>query len=277
MQNKILFKDGKEFMLISFNVNDEIFGDGVPESIFLEVAIDENDSVTTVESLFGSVESGIQSIIYENGEVDHQIPIIVNGVEYNFSFISPDDYYVHNNRYYMGSNSEGKAVYAKSIIGMTLLTEAEGEVYTTKLRENKIAYLSDLCQDKIEDGFEITLSDGVKRKFSYKQVDRENISEMFNAVVFGATAYPYHEDGGACQTFSATDIVIIYSAMVQNKTHHTTYFNQLKQMLKDSKSAVWIASVNYGQELTGKYLDAYNANMVEAANQLKNILAKIKG
>lgn len=274
MKKKVLFKDGNELMLVSFNVNNNEGNE--PKSVTISVAIDENDSATTVDDVLDSIESGIQSITYENGEVDN-LPIVHEGKEYDFTFVSPD-YHVHNSeRFYMGTDVEGGAVYARAVIGVTVLTEAEGETYISDLRASKIAEMSAICHEQIEKGLEVTLSDGTTRQFSYGQVDRENISEMFNAVVFGATAYPYHEDDGNCQTFSAADIVTIYSAMATNKTHHTTYFNQLKQMLKAKTSARLIANVTYGQDLTGKYLESYNSNMAEAAKQLQNILAKMQG
>lgn len=271
---KVLFKSGNEFMLVSFNVTTD--ENDVPKSVALSVAIDSNDSTTTVESLLNDIETGIQSITYEDGTVD-EMPIVNGDNEYDFTFVTPD-YHVHDNeRYYMGKDADGGDVYAKSVVGVTVLTSDEGTTFVSELREKKIAEMSAICQTQIENGLSIQLSDGTTKKFSYKQVDRENISEMFNAVVFGATAYPYHEDDGCCETFSAADIITIYSAMATNKTHHTTYFNQLKQMLKAKTSARTIASVTYGQELTGKYLEAYNANMSEAQTQLQNILAKLEG
>lgn len=48
---------------------------------------------------------------------------------------------------------------------------------------------------------------------------------MFNAILLGATAYPYHANNETCQMYSAQDIVIIYSSLAALKTSQITYFN----------------------------------------------------
>lgn len=265
MKQLVLGDNSTKYELVSCNIHVE---DGVQKSATIVILI-PSDSNLTKKKIVSAIESkGLGTVIEGEDTIDT--------FESEFSLVLPD--VVQNNgEYYLGMDGDCTKRYAKASVCVTVLPSVEAEAYIANLKAEIIELMSAICQKKIEDGLSVQLSDGESYPFSYKQVDRENISEMFNAVVFGATAYPYHENDGGCRTFSAADIVTIYSAMVQNKTHHTTYFNQLKQYIKTLDRVSAISDIEYGQELTGEYLDSYNVNMAEAATQLQNILAKLEG
>lgn len=125
-------------------------------------------------------------------------------------------------------------------------------------------------------GAAVTLSTGEKQ-FSYTEKDQLNISEMFSAVLMGATSYPYHEDGGLCEMFTAADIVAIYTTLSMLKTSQLTYHNQLKHYMESLDTPEAVLAVTYGQELTGEYLDSYNTIVAQTQAQLEAILAKLGG
>lgn len=142
-------------------------------------------------------------------------------------------------------------------------------------REAKIEELSVACNTIINAGTQVQLSDGSTESFTYGLVDQSNVSEMFNAVLLGATEYPYHANDDDCRMYNAQDIVTIYATLSAFKTGQTTYHNQLKRYTKALTSQEEIEAVTYGQELTGEYLEAYNALMAQAKVQLDNVLAKV--
>ena len=125
-------------------------------------------------------------------------------------------------------------------------------------------------------GAKITLSTGEKQ-FSYTEKDQLNISEMFSAVLMGATSYPYHEDGGLCEMFTAQDIVSIYTTLSMLKTSQLTYHNQLKHYVESLETPEAVMAVVYGQELTGEYLNNYNTIVTQTKTQLETILANLGG
>ena len=143
-------------------------------------------------------------------------------------------------------------------------------------REYKLPEISAACEQAILSGAQITLSTGEKQ-FSYTEKDQLNISEMFSAVLMGATSYPYHEDGGQCEMYSAADIVAIYTTLSMLKTSQLTYHNQLKHYVESLDTPEAVLSVTYGQELTGEYLDNYNTIVAQTQAQLEAILAKLGG
>lgn len=150
-------------------------------------------------------------------------------------------------------------------------TEEEKETYLNK----KLSSLSDSCNKQITNGAEITLSDKSKKTFSYSIEDQANVSEMFNAIVMGATSYPYHANGEGCKMYSAEDIVKIYSTLTTLKTSQVTYYNQLREYIKTLEFVPEIQAVIYGQELTGTYLETYNELMQNAAIEMQKVLSKI--
>lgn len=143
------------------------------------------------------------------------------------------------------------------------------------LKEEKLASLSVACEEAINNGASVKLSNGQTKSFSYNIKDQNNISEMFNAVQMGATAYPYHADDEGCEIYSAEDIILIYTTLSGLKTMQTTYYNQLKQYVQSLNDAQEIMEVQYGQELTGEYLEHYNSLIQIAQEQIQVILGSI--
>lgn len=142
-------------------------------------------------------------------------------------------------------------------------------------REAKIEELSIACNNAINAGTQVQLSDGGTEPFTYGLADQSNVSEMFNAVLLGATQYPYHANDDDCRMYIAQDIVAIYATLSAFKTGQTTYHNQLKRYVKTLASQEEIEAITYGQELTGEYLDKYNELMAQAKVQLDNVLSKV--
>lgn len=143
-------------------------------------------------------------------------------------------------------------------------------------KAEKIAEIKKDCEEYIYAGTDVTYADGVKEHFTYSLVDQSNISEMFTAVMAGATEYPYHADGEICKIYSKEQIVTIYGTLSLFKTEATTYHNSLKAQVNAMTDADVIAAVKFKEtELTGEYLENYAAMMVSAQTQLNAILAKI--
>ena len=156
-----------------------------------------------------------------------------------------------------------------------LKIKAEFNSIQEYLTFNKLNELSQKCNSAISSGCQVQLSDGSIESFTYGIVDQSNVSEMFNAVLLGATEYPYHANNDDCRMYSAQDIVTIYATLSAFKTGQTTYHNQLKRYTKALTTQEEIQAVTYGQDLTGEYLESYNTLMAQAKVQLDNILAKV--
>lgn len=140
---------------------------------------------------------------------------------------------------------------------------------------DKLSELSSACNAAITAGADVQLSDGSTARFSYSLEDQSNVSEMFNAVLMGATSYPYHANGENCRMYSAADIISIYLALSSLKTSQTTYYNQLRQYVQTLETVPKIKAVKYGDALTGEYLETYNTLLTQAQTEMQKILAKV--
>lgn len=144
------------------------------------------------------------------------------------------------------------------------------------IKAEKIDEIKKACEDYIYAGTDVTLPDGTIEHFTYTLADQSNISEMFTAVMAGATEYPYHADGEICKIYTKEQIVTIYGTLSLFKTEATTYHNSLKSQIKAMTDADAILATKFKEtELTGEYLTNYTAMMASAQTQLNAILAKI--
>ena len=147
---------------------------------------------------------------------------------------------------------------------------------TDSVKAEKIAEIKKDCEEYIYAGADVTYADGVKEHFTYNLADQSNISEMFTAVMAGATEYPYHADGEICKIYTKEQIVTIYGTLSLFKTEATTYHNSLKAQINAMTDASAISAIKFKEtELTGEYLTNYTAMMASAQTQLNAILAKI--
>ena len=144
------------------------------------------------------------------------------------------------------------------------------------IKAEKIAEIKKDCEDYIYAGTDVTYSDNTVEHFTYTLADQSNISEMFTAIMAGATEYPYHADGEICKIYSKEQIVTIYGTLSLFKTEATTYHNSLKAQVNAMTDADAISAIKFKEtELTGEYLTNYAAMMASAQTQLNAILAKI--
>ena len=153
------------------------------------------------------------------------------------------------------------------------------ELYNTKIcneaKVDKIKYLSEACQNAINAGSSIELADTTVETFSYNLNDQSNISEMANAVMLGADAYPYHANGESCKMYQSPDIITMYMTLSALKTHHLTYFNQLREYVNSLNDYETIINTQYGDELIGQYLEKYNTLMAEAQVEMNKVIATL--
>ena len=147
---------------------------------------------------------------------------------------------------------------------------------TDSAKSSKITEIKQACEDYIYAGTDVKYEDGTVEHFTYNLADQSNISEMFTAIMAGATEYPYHADGEICKIYTKEQIVAIYGTLSLFKTEATTYHNSLKAQVNAMTDASAISAIKFKETvLTGEYLANYTAMMTSAQTQLNAVLAKI--
>lgn len=132
------------------------------------------------------------------------------------------------------------------------------------VKDEKLAELSEICSSNITNGVDYN-----DEHFSYTLADQNNIYNSVQLANITGLDIPYHADGKDCRLFTKEELVSIYILQEQNLTHNITYHNQLKRYTASLTSIEEIQNIRYGQELTGDYLNTYNASM----NQAQQIVA----
>lgn len=139
------------------------------------------------------------------------------------------------------------------------------------IKKQKINELSNTCNANITNGVSVQIGDNSEH-FSYKDEDQVNIKELFDLAIQTQVPLYYHADGLSCKLYTVEQIVDIYTSNAINKMHHITYFNQLKLYVESLSEIDDIKAVNYGDELTGKYLETYNEAMQQAKLGMSTLL-----
>lgn len=126
----------------------------------------------------------------------------------------------------------------------------EVSLYLKRTREEKIAELCSICQQKIVDGCEVRLSTGIQ-KFKFTYEDQMNINRlMTNLQISRFNKILYHSTGNKVEYYSASDFTKIYNQMNKHITYHTTYFNLLKNCINNMYNPLEIKAISYGYKLT---------------------------
>ena len=136
-----------------------------------------------------------------------------------------------------------------------------------KLKEEKIKELSNICENNIVNGIEYN-----GEHFAYELADQNNLYNSVQLSLGTNLPVPYHATGNLCRLYSTEELVAIYAAQETNLTHNMTYYNQLKHYVEELMTEDEIKAIYYGQELTGEYLDNYNAMMNQANIILQTFL-----
>ena len=121
------------------------------------------------------------------------------------------------------------------------------------IRSSKITEMSRICNQVIEAGFDLQLSDGNTHHFSLTTQDQINLISLGSMAANGMEAIPYHADGEICRFYTAEEITTILAQATAFKIYHTTYYNALKNYINSLDTIEAIAAITYGIELPEEY------------------------
>ena len=135
------------------------------------------------------------------------------------------------------------------------------------LRAAKEAELSAECNAAIEAGMDVETSRGTEH-FSLQETDQINLTTAYNAILSGASDYPYHADGALCRMFTAAEITAISNASIAHKLYHTTLCNHLLTWARRAESEEELNSITYTAEGLPDDLAANMAQVLAAAQNV---------
>ena len=134
--------------------------------------------------------------------------------------------------------------------------DADAAMTIDFVRSSKINEMSRTCNQVIESGFDLQLSDGNTHHFSLTTQDQINLISLGSMAANGMESIPYHADGEICRFYTAEEITTILAQATAFKIYHTTYYNALKNYINSLDSIEDIAAITYGIELPEEYQSA---------------------
>lgn len=134
------------------------------------------------------------------------------------------------------------------------------------------------CQNDIYQGQEIEIN-GEPKMFTFKLEDQNNLKVLFDIVATHPEVQymPYHASTESCEMFSRQDIITVYLTLLIRLTKITTYCNQLNMYIKSIDNKEALMSINYGDELTGEYLENYNSIIEQSMDSMQALLESYLG
>lgn len=116
-----------------------------------------------------------------------------------------------------------------------------------EVREEKIKEFNTICNQTIETGQDITLSDGTVMHFDYTQYNQMNMTDGANLALTTKESVPYYDSNNNCHLFSAIDIVTIYATCKGYVTYMLTLDHHLEAMIRRMENKDDIKSLIFAE------------------------------
>ena len=122
-------------------------------------------------------------------------------------------------------------------------------------KEEKVTEMNNTQQSVIQQGLDITLSDGTVEHFTLKDQDQTSLMGLQNLVAQGIERIPWHtaDQSEHCKYYSNADMAIIAEKALQFITYHVTYFRDLRIYIRSLQTKEEIQNVTYGMEIPLEY------------------------
>lgn len=122
-------------------------------------------------------------------------------------------------------------------------------------KEEKVTEMNNTQQSVIQQGLDITLSDGTVEHFTLKDQDQTSLMGLQTLVAQGIERIPWHtaDQSEHCKYYSNADMAIIAEKALQFITYNVTYFRDLRIYIRSLQTKEEIQNVTYGMEIPLEY------------------------
>lgn len=142
-----------------------------------------------------------------------------------------------------------------------------------EVQNEKVAEMNNAQQMTIQQGLDITLSDGSVEHFTLTDHDQTSLMGLQTLVAQGVESIPWHTSDQAehCKYYSNEDMGIITTKALQFVTFHVTYFRDLRICIRALARKEDVSNIFYGMNIPEEYqsevLKDYLKTMEEAAGE----------
>lgn len=148
----------------------------------------------------------------------------------------------------------------------------------SETQANKIKEFSNLCNQTIENGQQITLVDKTTDTFTYSSYDQMNITNAFNMALLtyqksgNKMNIPLYDSKNVCKNYSYDDVINIYVSMQSYVTYNLTLDHQLEAQIKTMTDKDAINKLTYSVEsLDTEHKSAFDS-IIAQAKEIVNVL-----
>ena len=137
----------------------------------------------------------------------------------------------------------------------------DGSVYVEyvptldEVKTTKIAEMNKTQQAVIQQGIDVTLTDGTVEHFTLTGNDQTSLMGLQVQVAQGAELIPWHtsDETEHCKFYSNADMALITTAAMSYVTWHVTYFRDLRIYIRSLQTKEEVEAVVYGMNIPTEY------------------------
>lgn len=136
------------------------------------------------------------------------------------------------------------------------VAEFEYDEPLDSVKERKIQEMNDKQQELIQNGFDITLTDGTVEHFTLTEHDQTSLLGLVAQIQMGSEQIPWHtsDHNEPCKYYSNADMILITNKATAYLTYHITYFRDLRIYINNGLSIKEeVEAVEYGIKIPDKY------------------------
>lgn len=137
-----------------------------------------------------------------------------------------------------------------------------------EVKAQKVAEMNQVQQSIIQNGVEVTLSDGTTERFTLKDQDQLSLMGLRTLAEQGVDKIPWHDADNAehCKYYSAEDMSRITGAALSFISYEVTYFRDLRIYINSMEDKESVQSVIYGMYIPVEYQSEVLADYYSAEN-----------
>ena len=124
-----------------------------------------------------------------------------------------------------------------------------------EVQELKVSEMNGEQQKTIQNGIDVTLSDGTVEHFTLTENDQTSLMGLQTQVFAGNEAIPWHTSNQelGCKYYSNADMNLIISKAMEFITYHVTYFRDLRIYIRSLQDREAVEVVCYGMQIPEEY------------------------
>lgn len=136
-----------------------------------------------------------------------------------------------------------------------------------ELQESKVKEMNIEQQKLIQNGIDVTLTNGVIEHFTLSSQDQTSLMGLQTQVAQGLENIPWHtsDQSEHCKYYSNTDMALIVTTAMQFVTWHVTYFRDLRIYIR-TLDKDFVSNVYYGMDIPVEYQSQPLKDMIMLQN-----------